>query len=85
MLRLTIDTNVMASAFRSRSGASFVLIELARRERIRMLATAPLFIEYEAVLKRPGQLAASRLSLTDIDLALDALAVLIEPVETYLS
>jgi putative PIN family toxin of toxin-antitoxin system len=85
MRRLIIDSNVLTSAFRSRSGASFALIELVRRERIRMLATPPLFLEYEDVLKRPEQLAVSRLSLADVDTALDALAALIEPVETYLS
>jgi putative PIN family toxin of toxin-antitoxin system len=85
MLRLIIDCNVMASAFRSRSGASFALIEFVRRKRIRMLATPPLFLEYEDVLKRPEQLAVSHLSLTDVDTALDALAALIEPVEAHLS
>ncbi len=85
MLRLTVDTNVVASAFRSRSGASFALIELIWRKKLRMLATPPLFLEYEAVLKRPEQLVASCLTLTEISAALDALATLIEPVETYLS
>ena len=85
MLRLIIDSNVVASAFRSRSGASFALLELVRREWVRMLATPPLFLEYEDVLKRPAQLAVSRLSLTDVDIALDALAALIEPVDAHLS
>jgi len=85
MRRLVIDSNVLTSAFRSRSGASFVLIELVRSERIRMLVTPPLFLEYEDVLKRPEQLAVSRLSLADVDTALEALAALIEPVETHLS
>jgi putative PIN family toxin of toxin-antitoxin system len=84
MLRLTIDTNVMTLAFRSRLGASFALIGLVRRRRVRMLATPPLFLEYEAVLKRPEQLAASNLSVMDVDTALDALAALIEPVEAHL-
>jgi putative PIN family toxin of toxin-antitoxin system len=85
MLRLIIDSNVVASAFRSRSGAGFALLELARREWIKMLATPPLFLEYEDVLKRPAQLAVSRLSLADVDTALDALAALIEPVEVHLT
>ena len=85
MLRLIIDSNVMTSAFRSRAGASFALIELVRRKWVRMLATPPLFLEYEDVLKRSEQLAVSRLSLTDVDTALDALAALIEPVEAHLS
>ena len=46
MRRLIIDSNVLlASAFRSRSGASFALIELVGREQIRLLATPPLFLE----------------------------------------
>lgn len=85
MLRLIIDSNVVASAFRSRSGASFALLELVRREWIRMLATPPLFLEYEDVLKRPAQLAVSRLALADVDIALDALAAVVEPVEAHLS
>jgi len=85
VLRLIIDSNVMTSAFRSRSGASFALIELVRRRLIRMLATPPLFLEYEDVLKRSEQLAASCLAPADVDIALDALATLIEPVETHLS
>src|SRR5258708_16946924 len=85
MLRLIIDSNVLTSAFRSQSGASFALIEFVRREWVRMLATPPLFLEYEDVLKRPEQLAVSRLSLADVDTALDALAALIEPVEARLS
>jgi putative PIN family toxin of toxin-antitoxin system len=84
MLRLVIDSNVVASAFRSRLGASFALVELVRREEIRMLATVPLFLEYEDVLKRPEQLAVSNLSRADVDTALGALAALIEPVEAHL-
>ena len=50
-----------------------------------MLATPPLFLEYEAVLKRPEQLAVSGLSPADVDVALDALAALLEPIEPRLS
>lgn len=85
MLRLIIDTNVLASAFRSRFGASFAMVGLVAIQRVRMLATPPLFLEYEAVLRRPEQSAASSLALTEVDAALDALAGLIEPVETHLS
>ncbi len=85
MLRLVIDSNVFASAFRSRSGASFAPLELVRREWVRMLATPPVFLEYEDVLSWPAQLAVSHLALADVDFALDALAALIEPVEAHLS
>lgn len=85
MLRLTIDTNVLTSAFRSRLGASFALLELIRKKKARMLATPPVFLEYEEVLKRPEQRTVSRLSLKEVDIALSALAALIEPVEPRLS
>jgi predicted nucleic acid-binding protein len=49
-----------------------------------MLAT-PLFLEYEAALKRPEQLAAFGLSQSGMDTALDAFAALIEPIEAHLS
>jgi hypothetical protein len=48
---------------------------------MRILATPPLFLEYEDVLKRPEQLAASQLSRADVDVAW---AALIEPVEAHL-
>ena len=45
------------------------------------LATPALFLEYEDVLKRPEQRTASGLSLVEVDMALAALAMLLEPVE----
>lgn len=85
MLRVVLDTSVLTSAFRSRTGASFALLEAVRDLRITPLATPTLFLEYEAVLKRADQLKASGLALSDVDLALGALAAAIEPVETHMS
>jgi predicted nucleic acid-binding protein len=46
-----------------------------------MLATPPLFLEYEEVLKRPEHQLATGLSLDDIDRTLRDLAAVIVPVE----
>lgn len=48
-----------------------------------MLASVPLFLEYEAVLKRPEQLAAGRRSAAMIDAFLDALTLRVEPVHLF--
>jgi predicted nucleic acid-binding protein len=48
-----------------------------------MCCSPALFLEYEDVLKRPEQLAASGLASDDIDAILNELAGLIEPVTTY--
>jgi putative PIN family toxin of toxin-antitoxin system len=47
------------------------------------LATPPLFLEYEDVLKRPEHRLAHRLPLEAIDEFLAELAALIEPVEVH--
>ncbi|HVG39191.1 MAG TPA: putative toxin-antitoxin system toxin component, PIN family [Pyrinomonadaceae bacterium] len=53
MLKAVVDTNVIVSALRSKSGASFRLLSLVGDERWRMSLSVPLFLEYEDVLKRP--------------------------------
>ena len=45
-----------------------------------MLASVPLMLQYEAVLLRPPQLAASNLSRPELQALLDAIAVVTTPV-----
>jgi predicted nucleic acid-binding protein len=49
------------------------------------LLTPALFLQYEDVLKRPEQLLASRLTLTQVDEILAALASAAEPVTIHYS
>ncbi len=49
------------------------------------LATPALFLEYEAVLKRPEQRAASGFSVAEIDTLLRAMAGVIEAVEVHIA
>jgi putative PIN family toxin of toxin-antitoxin system len=78
--RVVLDSWVVVSAFRSRHGASFPLMGLVAEGRLVPLATPALFLEYEDVLKRPEQRAVTRLTLAQVETALAALALMIEPV-----
>ena len=48
--------------------------------RLTLLASVPLMIEYQAVMTRPEHLAASRLSIEDVSVLLDAVAAVAQPV-----
>jgi putative PIN family toxin of toxin-antitoxin system len=83
--RVVLDTSVLVSGFRSRYGASQRLLRLVVEQRLVLLATPALFLEYEDVLKRPEQREVSGLSVAQVDLALAAISVAVEPVEIHFS
>jgi putative PIN family toxin of toxin-antitoxin system len=80
-MRLVLDTNVLVAAIRSDQGASRRLLMAVLGGQGRLLVSASLLIEYEAVLKRLEHRAASGASIEDVDGVLDALARIAEPVE----
>ena len=68
-MKVVVDTNVIISAMRSRSGASHaILLSIHRREIIPVISV-PLLMEYEEVSKRDGMIP----NLTDsqIDIVLN--------------
>lgn len=81
--KLVLDTNILVAATRNRHGPSFALVQLVRLGNVSMCCSPALFLEYEDVLKRPNQLAASGLLASDIDAILNELAGLITPVGTH--
>lgn len=83
IVQVVLDTSVVVSAFRSRSGASNAVMRRVAAGIVVPLATPALFLEYEDVLKRPAQRAVSGLSLADVDLVLAALASATLAVETH--
>ena len=83
LARLIIDTNILVAAVRNNKGPSFALMQLLRRGGAVMYCSPAMFLEYEDVLKRPTQLAASSLLVTDVDAILNDLAGSIEPVSTH--
>jgi putative PIN family toxin of toxin-antitoxin system len=81
--KLVIDTNILVAATRNRNGPSFALIQLIRQGLVTMCCSPALFLEYEDVLKRADQMAASGLLAEDIDAILNELAGLVSPVITH--
>ena len=81
MYRVVLDTDIIVTALRSASGGSNAVLREAAYGRITPLVTPALFLEYEAVLKRPEQRLVHGLGLRDIDRFLAALAAACEAVE----
>jgi putative PIN family toxin of toxin-antitoxin system len=79
-MRLVLDTDVMLSSLRSPTGASRVLLIAACEGVITLLAGVATMVEYEAVLKRPEHLVETGLDTGDIDVFLDNIGALCEPV-----
>ncbi len=83
MKRIVLDTSVVVAALRTRLGAGNAVLRLVAQRRLVALATPPLFLEYEDVLKRPEHRLAHGLALEAIDEFLAELAALIVPVEVH--
>jgi len=83
MRRVVLDTSIVVAALRTRKGAGNAVLRLVAERRLRPLATPPLFLEYEDVLKRAEQRLAHGLSLEQVDEFLAELAALVEPVELH--
>lgn len=82
MRRVVLDTNVLVAAGRSQQGASHVLMQWLWAQRFRLLVSVPLFLEYEAVLKRPEHCQGGR-SEAMVDAFLDDLSLRVEPVHLF--
>jgi len=81
--RVVLDTSVVVAALRSQVGASNAVLRLVATRRLTALATPPLFLEYEDVLKRPEHRLVHGMVEEEIDEFLAELAALIEPIETH--
>jgi putative PIN family toxin of toxin-antitoxin system len=78
-----LDTSVVVAALRTRLGAGNAVLRLVAQRRVTALATPPLFLEYEDVLKRPEHQLAHGLTPDVVDEFLAELAALLEPVEVH--
>jgi putative PIN family toxin of toxin-antitoxin system len=79
-VRLVLDTCVIASAFRSRNGASRALLDLLYARRFLAPTSQALFLEYETVLSRPEQRAIHQFSDERLEALLRDLSDFITPV-----
>ena len=82
-MRVVLDTSIVVAALRSRRGASNAVMRLVARRRVVAVATPPLFLEYEAVLRRAEQRLSHGLSSELLDEFLAEFAAILEPVEVH--
>lgn len=78
--RTVLDTDVLVAAVRSDRGASRVLLTAALEKRYPALVSVPLVLQYESLLTRPEHLEAAGISAADVEVLLDALMVVVEPI-----
>lgn len=78
-----MDTDVIVAAMRSPGGASAALLGEVLEQRLTMLASVPLFFEYEAKCASPAHWTAAGLTRKQAMLFVKGLAALIEPVKTH--
>ena len=80
-MKLVLDTSAFIAGLRSPQGAAAELLRFALRGRVDLLASAPLFFEYEAVGTREEHLAAAGMSRSEVTMLLDALARMVTPTD----
>ena len=76
-----MDSSVLVAAVRSQNGASNALLTLVGQRKLSLLASPPLFLEYEDVLLRPDQMQAHGWPAERIERLLRVIAQQLEPVE----
>jgi putative PIN family toxin of toxin-antitoxin system len=80
---MVLDTDVVVAAMRSPRGASAAILRAIRGRRVTMLLSVPLAVEYEATCRRAEHLLASGLDALQVNIFLDAVIAMAEPVETH--
>jgi predicted nucleic acid-binding protein len=75
-----MDTDALVAAVRSDRGASRVLLTAALEQRYAVLASVPLMLQYESVLTRSEHSIAAAVSEEDVQVLLDAIALVATPV-----
>jgi putative PIN family toxin of toxin-antitoxin system len=78
-----MDTDTVVAAMRSPAGASAAIIRAVRQRQVTLLLSVPLAIEYEAVCRRSEHREASGLSAQQVEIFLDAIIAMTEPVPTH--
>jgi len=80
---MVLDTDVVVAALRSPGGASAAIVRLARQVRVTLLMSVALALEYEAVCSRPEHRLAAGLSEDEVNVLVDAIIALAEPVAMH--
>ena len=83
MKRMVLDTDVIIAGMRSPTGASAALLLMVLENRFEMLASVPLFFEYEAKCTSPTHWTEAGLTKEQANVFVDGLAALTKPVNTH--
>ena len=82
-MRIVLDTNVLYQALRDSAGASYYVLQLIRQQRLELVISIPVFMEYRDVLLRPGTLDDIGLSRRETSAVLRLIAYIARPVSIY--
>jgi putative PIN family toxin of toxin-antitoxin system len=82
-MRLVFDADAVVAGMRSPGGASAALIRAVRGAQATLLLSVPLAMEYEAVCRRPEHRMEAGLSGRQVEIFLDAIIAMAEPVRTH--
>jgi putative PIN family toxin of toxin-antitoxin system len=74
---------VVVAAMRSPTGASAAIVRLARHAGVTLLVSVALALEYESVCYRPEHRLAAGLSEDEVNVFVDAIVALAEPVAVH--
>ncbi len=80
-MRLVLDISVIVKAIRTFRGASAALIDQAVGGRVTLLSSTALWLEYEAVIKRPEHWVWPGFEAAEADGFLDVMAEVCLPVD----
>ena len=76
---MTLGTNILYQALRSRDGASYAVLQLVRSGDLQLAISVPVFEEYRDVLLRPVVQRETGLDRSDIEAVLDFIALAAVP------
>lgn len=80
---VTLDTNILYQALKSKTGASYFILQQVRNRKIQIALSVPVFQEYQDVLTRNKSLKDFELQLEDIDKFLRFIAYIGKTFEIY--
>lgn len=80
---LTLDTNILYQALKSKTGASYFILQQVRNRKIQIALSVPVFLESQDVLTRDTSLKDFELQLNDVEKFLRFIAYIGKPFEIY--
>jgi len=80
---VTLDTNIIYQALKSKNGASYYILQQVRNRKIQLALSVPVFSEYQDVLSRNKSLKDFKLQMDDVEKLLRFIAYIAKTFEIY--